>query len=80
MNGLVLKVGMGKLKDELIKIAGANAIGFDNEDVLKLAKAINYIELQVRISLSDIDDQETKDMLISAFSSICDNTAEILVK
>lgn len=71
---------MSELKDELIKIAGANAIGFDNEDVLKLAKAINYIELQVRISLNDVDDQDTKDMLISAFASICDNTAEILVK
>lgn len=67
-----------QLKNELVKIAGSNAIGFDNDDVTKLAKAMNYIEIQVLISIKDVDDQDTKDMLLSAFTSICDNTAEIL--
>lgn len=71
---------MGKLKNSLVVIAGKNAIGFDNDDVLKLSRAMNYIETQVRIMLNDASDKEEKDMFISAFANICDCTADILEK
>ena len=71
---------MSKLKYELIKIAGANALASNDQDIAKMSKAINYFALQVRIAISDIEDAETRESTINSFNEVCDWTAEILQK
>ena len=71
---------MSDLKDELIKIAGANVLADNDLEKAKLTKSMNYFANQIQMAISDIDHEDSNDQMKTSFSNICDWTAEILAK
>jgi hypothetical protein len=71
---------VSRLKEELIKIAGANVLADNDLEKAKMAKAINYFAVQMQMAISDIEHEDSCDQMKTSMSNICDWTAEILAK
>ena len=47
------------INDELVRIAGENALNAENPMVAKLCKTVRYLDVQLNVILKDVVDEDT---------------------
>lgn len=65
------------IKDELIRIAGINAVGEESPTILKLCKTLRYVDCQLNcivrdLTEEDVDNAEIKDEIYGIKNHACE--------